>query len=662
MDIGGDDEIAAQAGRRARGRCGARSLLGPGLGAALTLGSGCGIRAMLDHLDEDKDGVMLGEDCDEQDATIGSVPLYVDWDGDGHGVPPQVTVGCEGETGLSTVADDCDDDNLHIWQEATWFLDNDRDGYGVEPGVLLCASEAVGYALQAGDCLDDDPGAWPGAPTSCDGDDNDCDGQVDPDCELPSGALSGSDADWLLLGTEDAQLGAALAPAGDVDCDGLEDLLVGAPGAGEGEGAVVLAYGAEAGLSWTLGEEREGVAVLTGEVEGGGFGAAVAGDVDVDGDGCADLVVGAPWVGGGGVGYAVGAGGVWSSGGREGRLYVAMGPWFAPSASAGDAWGVEALSGEDGGELGTTLACGEDVLGDGAEDCLVGAPTLTSQAGLKEAGAIYLLSPPGLAGGSAAAASVLAVEGSSKAERLGSALAMGDLNADGMADLALGASTDGVDEGTIGSHATMTGRVYVIHDVPPGTYDAEGLADTWIEGAALDGTGLSLSASGDLDADGYDDLAVGAPYWDLETPEAGRLTLYSGATVTAADGALSAEDAVATLVGAEEGAQLAASVALLADMSDDGRAEVLVGVPGAAGTRGAALLFLDAMSGTVGTASAWLSVEGSADADMVGRAVTGVDLNGLGRVDTVVGGSPQPPNTSGFSRAGLVSVVYMDAF
>ncbi len=629
----------------------------------VTLGAGCGIRDAFEQLDRDHDGVMLGEDCAEDDPTVGSEPLYSDQDGDGHGVPPQIGVGCEGEPGTSLLADDCDDDNIHIWEYSVWYLDNDRDGFGVDPGVELCASEAAGYALVAGDCLDDDPGAFPGAPTSCDGDDNDCDGQVDPDCELPWGTLSGTDADWLLQGTGDAQLGAAVAPAGDVDCDGLDDVVVGAPGAEDGDGATILAYGAEEGLRWTMGEESERLALLKGE--GGGFGSAVAGRADFNGDGCDDLLVGAPWSGDGAViGYGFGP--VGGSGSADGSIYVMIGPWLPDQASVSDLLGVGVLTGRSDSQLGAALHCGGDIYGDGRSDCLVSAPYRDTAAGEVEGGAVLVLSPPMTGSGLAEDAAALLVTGTTRAERLGSALSAGDLDADGVSDLAIGAATD-LEKGSMGKHPTGRGRIYLVFDTPRGVYDVEGVADLWLDGGVQDGTGQAVAADQDLDADGYDDLVIGAPSYEDETgtPELGRLLTFSGATLAALDAPPPelSEITSATVTGGAAGDQLGASVALIADLTRDERAELLVGAPGAEDARGFALLFVDALSGSISPESASLRLEGSGAADNYGRVVGAAgDLNGLGLQDLLVGGATQPGFGDAPSGAGSSLLLLMDAF
>lgn len=118
---------------------------------------------------------------------------------------------------------------------------------------------------------------------------------------LSGGCGDASSADVYLSGGAGDEAGSALSSAGDVDNDGADDLLVGAPGRDGDAGAVVLVYGGGRGGSYTL-----GAGALTYEGSGDDrLGSAVAGGVDLNADGFPDLVVGAPGANGGG----------WSAGG-----------------------------------------------------------------------------------------------------------------------------------------------------------------------------------------------------------------------------------------------------------------------------------------------------------------------------------------------------------
>lgn len=150
--------------------------------------------------------------------------------------------------------------------------------------------------------------------------------------------------------------GTSVARAGDFNADGADDFLVGAPDSGEdGEitsGRAYLYYG---------GQELLDAAMVDVEFAGPGgydaFGAAVAGGVDVSGDGYPDLLVGAP--------QADGENGI-----RAGRVYVYYG---GPGADAEADVLLEGPAPD--GTLGTSISLG-DVNGDGVADAIVGAAGL----------------------------------------------------------------------------------------------------------------------------------------------------------------------------------------------------------------------------------------------------------------------------------------------
>src|SRR5262245_15153923 len=165
---------------------------------------------------------------------------------------------------------------------------------------------------------------------------------------LPSVRIvSGSDGATLvtMTGAGDDQFGAALAAAGDVDLDGIVDVLLGAPGNPGDVDFVQLRSGADGHVLRTF-------SGLSGIDSADQFGAAVAGGRDADGDGVPDVLVGAP---GTSFTYFYAYAKLFS--GASGQLLLTM----------TDPVPVE--------EFGAAVCFMPDADGDGLSDLLVGAPT-----------------------------------------------------------------------------------------------------------------------------------------------------------------------------------------------------------------------------------------------------------------------------------------------
>ena len=534
--------------------------------------------------DEDGDGFGDADHPGACEATAGWVEDATDCDDGDAWVHPDGTETCD------LVDEDCDGEIDEDGVDApSWYPDDDGDGYGRDEATVAC-SRPEGFTTAGGDCDDEEPAAHPDGEEVCnDRIDNDCDGTVNG-CLMPTGHVLGGDV--TLHGPHDgAWAGRMLAGPGDVDGDGRDDIAVGAYAddtAETGAGAVYVVSGPGTGLETVL--EAEGIRY--GEAAGDVAG-RVAGPGDLDGDGFAELLVGAPSHDGGGT--------------DAGAAYVLFGPITGTdSLSAADV----RIDGEsEGAWVGGTVAAGRDMDGDGVTDLVL------SGAGEEDRGTIYLFS--GVSRGDHLVASdALEVRGTVDDGSAGDTLALVE-DADG----------DGHDELLVG--APDAGQAYLVR----GPVTADVLlrdADVTFEGGGRSALGNAVAGVGDQDGDGYAELAV--------LGRSGRtLYLWRGGLDT---GVLPRQSADVVVEGFENtvDGQLLCSPG---DVDEDGLDDVLVGAHDADThdqDTGAAYLFLGPLDGGVLVADdAALVLAGAAEDDDAGFVAPVGDVDGDDYVDLMVG-------------------------
>ncbi len=374
----------------------------------------------------------------------------------------------------------------------------------------------------------------------------------------------------------DSRVGLVPAYAGDVNGDGVGDLLIGNIKGNNGAGGAYIFYGG-ATLTGDLPLSSANVQINGNGV--GDFGSAVAGIGDVNDDGIDDFAVGAP--------RAVGS---------SGMVAVFWGSHSLSPTMAVYARDLE-FDGANNGEAGTAIAGTGDVNGDGVDDFVVGAPQ-----GLNRAGTAYLVY--GFANGNTPtgtlqlASAGLRLVGAPADARLGTAVCgTGDLDGDGANDLALGAPRQN------GSVLPRTGAAYVVFGWTTSAPARGASVDLSANALLLQGdsayaeAGSALSANGDIDGDYKPDLLVGAPRDSSSgNGDTGAVSLVSDfATLRAGmPAAFTLSQAPIMFYGKTGGGQFGASVDAVSDLDGDGRSEVFVAAPRAdfSGDSGHGLAYL----------------------------------------------------------------------
>ncbi|MBN1902234.1 FG-GAP repeat protein [Candidatus Sumerlaeota bacterium] len=470
---------------------------------------------------------------------------------------------------------------------------------------------------------------------------------------------------WISEGNQtDSNFGQSVSSAGDVNGDGYDDILIGSPqysNCHSYEGSVFLCYGAETGLR-EISHPYNADWSAECDQETAFFGQSVSAAGDVNGDGYADVIIGAPQYDNPGndegaafvyygsatglsatpdviieidqdnakFGYSVSGAGDVNGDGFDDVIISAPYYWEESLFSRGAAFvfygsetGIDpnnswkALGNQNNAVIGTSVSGAGDVNGDGYDDVIVGARWYSNGNSLEGAAFVWLGGPLGMGSTGTMANAHWKAEGNQDGAHYGCSISSaGDVNSDGFSDIIIGAEnyTNALDN---------QGAVFLYYGSPAGLSLTESLKIDGLQTSS--GMGISVDDVSDINRDGYDDVIVGMGAYDGR----GTVFIYCGSP--------SGIDPVQAWMGRcpNPTGLYGEAAGAAGDVNGDGAMDLLVGAPlyeNDQTREGAAFVYY-------GAPGDW-SVEGSNDYSNFGTDVGAAgDINGDGYGDVIVGAS-----------------------
>lgn len=383
--------------------------------------------------------------------------------------------------------------------------------------------------------------------------------------------------------------GHAIALAGDINGDGFEDVLVGAYAHSEKDvnaGKAYIFYGIP-----DLGQPGVSISgpdiALNGQNDYDYFGYSVSSAGDVNGDGYADFLIGAPY----------------NDEGADdaGKAYLYFGGGFGKINSLDPSPSLTFLGEAKGDNFGMFVTSLGDINGDGKDDILVGAPDNDERGDNAGKGYVYF------GGQTMDNQPDLVMWGENPKDYFGlSAAKLEDINGDGFNDFAVGAY--GNDEKAIDA-----GKVYVyyggasLNNAADKTYLGEGKGDYF---------GFSM-ASAKLNGDSITDLVVSAYGNDEKGADAGKIYVYFGGN---SFGSGSQSDL--QILGEHAGDYFGYALSPISDLNADGVEDILAGAFGYDGPGDNSGRIYAFFGGAGMSASPGLIVDGAQAGDNFGSIVS----------------------------------------
>lgn len=397
---------------------------------------------------------------------------------------------------------------------------------------------------------------------------------------------------WMSDDLPDYRYGHSVASAGDVNGDGYSDIIVGEPNDDGGEGRALVYYGRAGGVN------SDPDRTVESNQSNAHFGFSVAGAGDVNGDGYCDVIVGAP-------DYDNGQN-------NEGQVLLYLGS--STGLSSTPIWSAEGNQADAffGGSINNL----GDINGDGYGDVIIGSRLYDNGETDEGVCCVYLGNTSGLP-----TVPDWVFEGGQASAGLGCSVACaGDTNGDGYGDIIIGANGYDNDQ-------TNEGRAFVYF----GSADSITATNIWNSESDQNNSqyGYSITGAGDINGDGFGDLAIGAPFYDTGLANIGRVFLYQG---KASGFNLVADQ---TLEGTQANEYFGWSISTAGDVNCDGYSDLLIGAPQYSNgetNEGRVYLYSGGGSGVIAS-PVWLT-EGNQTDSQLGFCVAGAgDVNGDGYSD-----------------------------
>jgi hypothetical protein len=379
--------------------------------------------------------------------------------------------------------------------------------------------------------------------------------------------------DLTVIGTEAGNNLGFVVASGDVNGDGIDDILVGArfahgpDGSRNNAGEAYVIFGSPdlSGTVDTALAEQDFTVVGTDEADYLGYGMAAG---DVNGDGVEDIIVTAP-----------GADGPDNERQNGGEAYVVLGsPELTGTIDVGQDQQDFTILGAEAEDFLANFVASSDVNDDGIDDILLGTHMADGPDGQRaDGGAAYIVFGSQKLNGTLDLASgkgFLTIWGGDTNDWLGFVLTAADVNGDKVDDILIGArNADGSE-----NSRNNCGEVYVVFGSTklPSTMDiAEDEPDVTLFGSASNNLFGHSLAGGDINGDGLADVLVGAPAANSRE-KAGEILVFQGSAQWSAtvDAALGQQEM--TILGAEPEDELGFSVAS-GDVNGDEKDDIIGG-------------------------------------------------------------------------------------